>query len=319
MMKGFMGRAGSFDCSAMMERFRGKDGSVDCGKVMENMRKAFHPEREEPKKETAGKEEVRQEVRKSYGRIARQESDGCWPGASRNSSTPGSRNPEQVSNLVGYSTEELASVPEGANLGLGCGNPVAIASLREGETVVDLGSGGGMDCFLAAARVGGTGRVIGVDMTPDMISLARKKAEEANLGNVQFRLGEIEHLPVADGVADAVISNCVVNLSPDKGAAYREAFRVLKPGGRLSISDILAKQPLPEEVRSDLALVSACIGGAATVKETRRALSEAGFTDIRITDRTPSREKVQEMAPESALKAMEFLMSATIEAVKPSL
>ena len=170
-----------------------------------------------------------------------------------------------ISKRLGYSDSEINQVPEGADMGLGCGNPKAIAALRAGEVVVDLGSGGGFDCFLSAQEVGETGYVIGVDMTPDMVTKARSNAEKGKYSNVEFRLGEIEHLPVADGTADIIISNCVINLSPDKDSVYREAYRVVKPGGRLSISDIVATETLPDEIQKDLALVSACVGGAATI------------------------------------------------------
>jgi arsenite methyltransferase len=207
--------------------------------------------------------------------------------------------------------------PEGANLGLGCGNPVAIASLKAGEIVVDLGSGGGFDCFLVARQVGETGCVIGVDMTPDMISKARSNAERVGASNVEFRLGEIEHLPVADGTADIIISNCVINLSPDKASVYREAHRVLKPGGRLSISDIVATRTLPDKIKENLALVSSCVGGAATVDETEKAMEGAGFVDIRISDKSIDNEVVKDLTSAGFAQALDHVISATIEAVKP--
>jgi arsenite methyltransferase len=183
---------------------------------------------------------------------------------------------------MGYAADELSGAPEGSNLGLGCGNPHAVAALGPGETVLDLGSGGGLDCFLAARKVGPEGRVIGVDMTPDMIGRARDNARKAGLTNVEFRLGEIEHLPVADRTVDAILSNCVINLSPDKEAVFREAFRVLRPGGRLAISDVVALGPIPPELRRDLALYTGCLAGAATIDETTRLLRLAGFEDIQI-------------------------------------
>ena len=222
-----------------------------------------------------------------------------------------------MSALMGYSKQDLASVPEGANMGLGCGNPVALASLQPGETVVDLGSGGGFDCFLAAKQVGQTGKVIGVDMTPDMLSKARANAEKMQAENVEFRLGEIEHLPVADNSADIIMSNCVINLSPDKQKVYRDAFRILKPGGRLAISDIVALAPLPEEIQQNLALVSACVGGAATIDDTRDMLAQVGFENIKITPKDESRKLISEWAPGESKNAGDYVVSAYIEAVKP--
>lgn len=226
---------------------------------------------------------------------------------------------EQVSTIMGYGPEDIKDIPEGANMGLGCGNPVALASLRSGETVVDLGSGGGFDCFLAARAVGRMGRIIGVDMTPDMVSKARLNAGKIEAENVEFRLGEIENLPIADNSADVVMSNCVINLSPDKQAVYNEVFRVLKPGGRLAISDILTKAELPESVRNDLALIGACIGGAATIEATRESLEKAGFEDIRIDLHEFSRELIKEWAPGKSEKEAEHVFSAYIQAFKPTL
>jgi SAM-dependent methyltransferase len=222
-----------------------------------------------------------------------------------------------MSTLMGYSKTDFESVPEGANMGLGCGNPVALASLQPGETVVDLGSGGGFDCFLAAKQVGKTGRVIGVDMTPDMLSKARANAEKMQSENVEFRLGEIEHLPVADDSTDIIMSNCVINLSPDKQSVYRDAFRILKPGGRLAISDIVALAPLPEEIQQNLALVSACVGGAATIDDTRVMLKEAGFVDIKITPKDESSKLISEWTGGDRKNAGDYVVSAYIEAVKP--
>ncbi|MDD1648720.1 MAG: arsenite methyltransferase [Methanomicrobiales archaeon] len=219
---------------------------------------------------------------------------------------------------LGYTKEDLENVPEGANMMLGCGNPVALASLKPGEAVVDLGCGGGFDCFLAAKEVGETGRVIGVDMTPDMISKARKNAEKIQTTNVEFRLGEIEHLPIADNTVDIIMSNCVINLSPDKQRVYSDAYRVLKPGGRLAISDVVATAPLPDEVRNDLALLSACIGGAATIEDTEKMLKEAGFVQIKIVPHDKSREIIREWNPEKSKKGWDYVVSAYIEACKPS-
>ncbi len=205
-------------------------------------------------------------------------------------------------------------MPEGANLGLGCGNPQAIAALKPGEVVLDLGSGGGFDCLLAAAQVGPEGAVIGVDMTPAMIALARESAAKAGAENVEFRLGEIEHLPVADGAVDVVISNCVVNLSPDKAAVYREAFRALKPGGRLAISDVITTAPLPPEVRADLDLLTSCIAGAASLEDIEGWLAEAGFQEVRISPKD-SRALVRQWAPGANVE--DYVCSANIEAIRP--
>jgi len=206
-------------------------------------------------------------------------------------------------------------VPEGANMGLGCGNPHAIASLKEGETVLDLGSGGGFDCFLAARAVGEAGRVIGVDMTPEMVSKARRNAASAGVTNIEFRLGEIENLPVADASVDVIISNCVINLSPEKPKVFKEALRVLKPGGRLAVSDVVATAQLPDEMKSDLALYAGCVAGAAPIDELTDMLKEAGFTDIRIQPKDESREFIRDWSPGMGVE--DFVVAATIEAVKP--
>lgn len=236
---------------------------------------------------------------------------GCGCGTS----AAGAESAGRLQELLGYDARDLTGAPEGANLGLGCGNPVALASLKPGETVVDLGSGGGFDCFLAAERVGSRGRVIGVDMTAEMVAKARRNAETAGVANVAFRLGEIEHLPVADAIADIIISNCVINLSVDKAQVFRDAFRVLKPGGRLAVSDIVAIRPLPPGIRKDLALVSACVGGASTVAETRAMLENAGFEDVRIEAHHKSGEAIDACAPGS--EAGRYVMSAYIQAYKP--
>jgi len=288
----------------------------------------------EVKMATLEKEQVRESVRDTYGKVAiagvsgsgaSQSTSCCGPPDKSLETIPVSScgcgepgfSTKQMSTTMGYSKEDMDSVPEGANMGLGCGNPVALASLKPGETVVDLGSGGGFDCFLAAREVGETGRVIGVDMTPEMIGKARRNAGAAEKGNVEFRLGEIEHLPVADNRADIVMSNCVINLSPDKQGVYRDAFRILKPGGRLSISDVLATAPLPEKIRNDLSLVGACVGGAATIGDTEEMLEQAGFTDIRIIPKDNSRDLIRQWDPAKSQQALDYVVSAYIEAAKP--
>ena len=254
-------------------------------------------------------DDVRNDVRASYARVATKAESCCGPAQS------GCCGPASPSQRMGYSRAELGAVPAGSDMGLGCGNPTAIASLAPGEAVLDLGCGGGFDCFLAAPRVGPEGRVIGVDMTPEMIEKARANAARAGTANVEFRLGEIEHLPVADASVDVIISNCVINLSPDKHAVFADAFRVLAPGGRLAISDIVATTPLPDGMAWDMALVSGCIGGAAPVADITAWLEAIGFADIRITVNEASRAFIADWAPGSG--AENHLASATIEAVKP--
>lgn len=257
-------------------------------------------------------DEIRQAVREQYGRVA--ESDGCGCGPSCCGSTPTAAG--VLSQGLGYSAADTLHVPEGANMGLGCGNPQAIADLKAGETVLDLGSGGGFDCFLAARQVGETGHVIGVDMTPSMISKARANAEKGNYRNVEFRLGEIENLPVADGTADVIISNCVINLSPNKQQVFTEAFRALKPGGRLAISDVVAFAELPEEIKHDLALFTGCMAGASLISEVEAMLQAAGFQQIRILPKDESKEFIRDWAPGQPVT--DYVVSATIEAIKPS-
>jgi arsenite methyltransferase len=265
--------------------------------------------------ETTSNEQVRQKVRERYAGVAR----GCCSTAKVNkgpSCCGGLQDSvEKRAAALGYSEVEISKVPQGANLGLGCGNPTAMASLKPGETVLDLGSGGGIDCFLAASAVGEKGKVIGVDMTPDMVSKARENAEREGVKNVEFRLGEIEHLPVEDGSVDAIISNCVINLSPEKEKVFREAFRVLKPGGRLAVSDIVATAPLPEEVREDLSLVSACVGGAERVESINKILEATGFQGVKVTPLEASLDFIREWLPGTGLE--NALASARIEASKP--
>jgi SAM-dependent methyltransferase len=216
---------------------------------------------------------------------------------------------------MGYSAADTQAVPVGANLGLGCGNPIAIASLQAGETVLDLGSGAGFDCFLAAQAVGASGQVIGVDMTPEMLRKARENAVQGGFTNVDFRLGEIEHLPVADRTVDVIISNCVINLSPEKSQVFREAFRVLKRGGRLAISDVVTTAAFPETVKNDLALRACCVAGASLIDEVEHMLAEAGFTAISIQPKDESKAFIRDWVPGSKLE--DYLVSALIEAVKP--
>src|SRR5688572_19012604 len=224
--------------------------------------------------------------------------------------------PDSQSQMLGYSAADVAAVGDGADLGLGCGNPTAIASLRPGETVLDLGSGAGFDAFLAARAVGPTGRVIGVDMTPEMLHTARANAAKSRTANVEFRLGEIESLPVADASVDVILSNCVINLSPEKPRVFREAFRVLRAGGRLAISDVVALQPLPPEVRADLELHTGCVAGAAVVADLRAMLEAAGFADVRIEPKQQLQAVVDGWFPGRGVGGM--VASATITARKPA-
>ncbi len=228
-------------------------------------------------------EEIKKVVREGYAKIAVKGKSCCAPvtPCCGNESTAMAEN---ISRMIGYGDEDIASVPEGANLGLGCGNPVALASLKEGETVLDLGSGAGFDCFLAANRVGKQGRVIGVDMTPEMIEKARENARKGNYENVEFRLGEIENIPAADNSVDAVISNCVINLAPDKGRVFKEAWRVIKPGGMLMVSDIVLEKELPEIVRNSIEAYIGCLTGAIMKDEYLKAIKNAGFRDVKIMD-----------------------------------
>ena len=257
---------------------------------------------------------IRAAVRETYGQIAVSDGGGCCAPAA--SSCCGPQTPVQVgSSQLGYSDAELTSVPAGADLGLGCGNPGAIAALQPGETVLDLGSGAGFDAFLSARAVGPEGRVIGVDMTPEMVSKARANAEAGGYPNVDFRLGEIEHLPVGDGTVDVIISNCVINLSPDKAAVFREAYRVLKPGGRLAISDVVASAELPADVAGDMALYSGCMAGASLIADLESMLAAAGFADIAIAPKDESKAFIEQWAPGRSIT--DYVVSATIEAVKP--
>lgn len=225
------------------------------------------------------KERVHETVRRGYTRVAEQSCGcGCSPRCC------GSADPREISGAVGYSGDEMEAVPAGANLGLGCGNPVALADLAPGETVLDLGSGAGFDAFLAARKVGDDGRVVGVDMTPAMLDRARANAREGGYGNVEFRLGEIEHLPVADASVDVVISNCVINLSPEKGQVFLEAFRVLRPGGRLLVADMVVVAEMPERVRSSVAAYISCIAGAISRERYLALIRRAGFAGVEVLE-----------------------------------
>jgi arsenite methyltransferase len=228
------------------------------------------------------KEEVRKAVREGYAQVVKSGSSCCAPQSSCCSSNVAT----DISKRIGYSDQDIESVPEGANLGLGCGNPIALASLKKGEVVLDLGSGAGFDCFLAANIVGKTGKVIGVDMTPEMIERARENARKGGYENIEFRLGEIENLPAADNSIDAIISNCVINLSPEKDRVFRDAFRVLKPGGRLMVSDIVLLNELPDPIKKSVAAYIGCVAGAVKKDDYLRDIKAAGFKEVKIVDET---------------------------------
>lgn len=229
------------------------------------------------------KDDIKKKVREGYTQIALQKGSCC---CGPNVTCCGGDVITEISRKIGYTDKDLTAVPDGANLGLGCGNPLALASIRYGDIVVDLGSGAGFDCFLVAQRVGETGLVIGVDMTPAMIDKARENARKGKVTNIEFRLGEIEHLPVADHTADLVISNCVINLSPDKSQVFKEAFRILKLGGRLMISDIVLLKELPEAVQTSVSAYIGCVAGAVLKKEYLDTMREAGFHNIQILEET---------------------------------
>jgi arsenite methyltransferase len=266
---------------------------------------------------------IKEAVRERYAGHAREKTSCCA------SSSCCGTTPSSAVLVPGYDATELGEIPADADLGLGCGNPLALQSLREGEVVVDLGAGGGIDCFLAARRVGPLGRVIGVDMTPEMVLLARRNADAAGIDNVEFRLGEIEDLPVEDEVADLIISNCVINLVPDKRKAFAEAFRVLKPGGRLSVSDIVTTEPLPPAARASVGAYVSCLGGALALDDYLAAVTEAGFADVHVVSQTAyaaTEEEAEELlgafdlgqaiSREEAVRAAGLFRSVTVEATK---
>ena len=255
--------------------------------------------------------QIREHVRSSYGTVAQENTSCCAPDCC------GSDQAElaERSSKMGYSKDELRQAPENSNLGLGCGNPLAIASLNPGNVVLDLGSGAGFDAFLASDRVGVDGLVIGVDMTPEMISKARDNARKAEISNVEFRLGEIEHLPVDSESVDVIISNCVINLSPEKELVFAEAYRALKPGGRLAISDVVAFKELDVSIKSDPELIAACIAGASTRDALYQILKQSGFVDISIEPKPSSQELIKDWSRVTNLQ--ELIVSANIEATKP--
>lgn len=277
------------------------------------------------------KDDVRRNVRAHYGKIAEttqlnpadsQYSSCCGPtfqnaGSMESGLCCGGKDvsAEQISKALGYSEMDVNNCPAGSNMGLGCGNPKAIAALKPGEVVLDLGSGGGFDCFLASREVGETGQVIGVDMTPDMLEKARQNLVTSGVTNVEFRLGEIEHLPVADASIDVIISNCVINLSPYKQQVLDEAFRVLKPGGRLAFSDVVAKAPLPESLKNSVTMIASCIGGAETTENLVTMLKKSGFKNVHIQPVDGSSEFIRTWIPGQNIE--DYVISAMIEAIKP--
>ncbi|MDD5704491.1 MAG: arsenite methyltransferase [Kiritimatiellae bacterium] len=259
-------------------------------------------------------EQIRESVRKRYAGIAVSGKSGCGcsPASCCSAKAPTAK---ALSAKLGYSKKELEAVPEDANMGLGCGNPQAIAALKKGEVVLDLGAGGGFDCFLAARQVGPRGRVIGVDMTPEMVAKARENARKGRFKNVEFRLGEIEHLPVADSSVDVILSNCVINLSPDKEQVYREAYRVLRPGGRLAISDVVAIKPIPAAVKRDFEKHSGCVSGALEVRRLQRILQSVGFRGGCVNVKEASKEYIWDWFPGSGVE--QFVRSAEVRGEKP--
>lgn len=259
-------------------------------------------------------ENIRKAVREQYGKVAEsgQSGYGCSTASCCSETVDDAK---ELSMALGYSNANVNNMPEGANMGLGCGNPQVIASLKQGETVLDLGSGGGFDSFLAASEVGESGQVIGVDMTPEMVSKARENAGKTGFRNVDFRLGEIECLPVSDSIVDVIISNCVINLSPEKEKVFYESFRVLKPGGRLAISDVVTMAELPVEIKEDINALTGCVSGASGISDIENMLINAGFEDIEIKSKDESRAFIRNWGADSKIE--DYIVSVTIEAVKP--
>jgi SAM-dependent methyltransferase len=275
-------------------------------------------------------DEIKKQVRERYARAAKPGAPCCTPVPSPCGCGQPGLSEEKTSRMIGYSPEELKSAPEDANLGLGCGNPTALAGLNKGETVLDLGSGAGLDCFLAAGKVGQAGRVIGVDMTPEMIDRARENARKNGYGNVEFRLGEIENLPLADGSVEVIISNCVINLSTDKARVFREAFRVLKPGGRMMVSDLALKKPLPRVIRESVEVYVACIAGALVREDYLDAIRKAGFKSIEVVSKkafpaelvledSPAPEIIKKLnlPRKELMEHVSSVLSLSVKAVKP--
>ncbi|MFC1833773.1 arsenite methyltransferase [Thermodesulfobacteriota bacterium] len=263
------------------------------------------------------KDEIHSAVREHYAEAATKRRTCCESSAGASCCETAAIT-EPKSNVAGrfdYSPQDLSTAPDGSYAGLGCGNPLAMAMVSSGDTILDLGSGTGFDCFLAAEHVGKTGRVIGVDMTPEMLSKARNYAKKKGHGNVEFRLGEIENLPVADESVDLIISNCVINLSPDKPKVFSEAYRVLKPGGRIAIADMVASASLPGELQDDLALYCACLAGAALVDDVKAMLTNAGFDDVKIQPRRPLTETADGAATTEEIA--DVVTAAMVEATKP--
>ena len=272
-------------------------------------------------------EDIKRIVREGYAEIA---STGCGCGAQKSTCCSAQDITRDVGRSIGYTDDELEAAPDGSNMGLGCGNPVALLELKEGDTVLDLGSGAGFDCFLAAEKVGESGTVIGVDMTPEMLMSARENARKSGFDNVEFRLGEIEHLPVADGSVDVIISNCVINLAPDKEAVFSEAFRALKPGGLLMISDIVLLEELPEAIRDSISAIVGCLAGAVMKDEYLGTVRAVGFKDVEVLEEkafpvefaygdtaSPAILKSEGVTPEELTKAAASVISVSVRARRP--